>query len=98
MKKTTGPTKAGVMGRWSIFRGKVNDSDHRVQGFLTKLGRIRVEQAREELARLYEVVMGRTASAVSDADTIEYLALGRRDTTSYLKALKKEERQTEKQK
>lgn len=92
MKKSTGPTKTGVMGRWSIFRGKVNDSDHRVQGFLTKIGRTRFEDARTYLGEMYRSVLGRAPVSVSDADTIEFLSRGSGETIKYLRSLKKSER------
>jgi hypothetical protein len=98
MKKHTGPTKTGVMGRWSIFRPKINDADHRYQGWLTDFGRMRFEQAREELSRLFWSVFGRDAVSTSDADTIEYLARGRSDTLKYLRRLAREEAKAEKKK
>lgn len=85
MRKTTGPRKRGVMGRWSIFRGKVKDTDHRVQGIFTRIGLRSFEQQRQALARLYKAVMGYDAVTVSDADTIEFLARGELETRSYLR-------------
>ena len=98
MKKHTGPTKTGVMGRWSIFRPKINDAEHRYQGWLTDIGRTRFEQAREELGRLFFDVFGRNAVSTSDADTIEYLSRGRSDTLKYLRGLAREEARAEKSK
>jgi hypothetical protein len=92
MRKTKGPRRRGVMGRGSIFRGKVKDKDHRVQGILTRPGLVRFKQARANLARLYRAVMEREpAVEVSDADTIEYLAWGELETRRYLR----EQRATE---
>lgn len=95
MRKTTGPRRRGVMGRWSIFRDKVKDVDHRVQGILSDVGRSSFERQREALGRLYQAVMGRAATTVSDADTIEFLARGELDTRHYLKNLKTAEQRIE---
>lgn len=83
MRRTTGPVKAGVMGRWSIFRDKSNGQ--RVQGVLTKSGGKAFEQSREKLAAVYKLVMHREPSTVSDADTIEFLSLGEHETVKYLR-------------
>lgn len=91
MRKTTGPRKKGVMGRWSIFRPKVNDKEHRVQGILTEVGREQFETGRARLAQLYKAIMGRDAVTVSDADTIEFLARGELATVKYLRKAKREE-------
>lgn len=96
MRKTTGPRRRGVMGRWSIFRDKVKDVDHRVQGILSDIGRSSFERQREQLGRLYQAVMGRAATTVSDADTIEFLARGELDTRHYLKTLQMNERRVQK--
>jgi hypothetical protein len=80
------------MGRGSIFRPKVNDKDHRVQGILTEAGRVAVrEVARARLAQLYRSIMGRPATPVSDADTIEFLGLGELETVKYLRRKKRDE-------
>lgn len=92
MKKTTGPTKTGVMGRWSIFRPKINDAKHRYQAWLTDIGRIKFEEARESLGQMYNQVLGRKPVSVSDADTIEFLSRGTGETIKYLRELKKLER------
>lgn len=89
MRKTTGPRQRGVMGRWSIFRPKVNSKDHRYQGIVTKEGRHAFELSRRELGALYRNIMGRDAVNVSDADTIEFLARGPLETRNYLKAAKR---------
>jgi hypothetical protein len=88
MRKTTGARLRGVMGRWSVFRDKVNDTEHRVQGILSDIGRQSFERQREALARLYKAVMHRDPTTVSDADTIEFLARGELDTRAYLKKLR----------
>lgn len=98
MKKNKGPTRTGVMGRWSIFRPKIADANHRYQAWVTDVCRMGLEQAREELARMFLVVFKREAPAVSDADTFEYLTRGRRDTMKYLRHLAREEARAEKQK
>lgn len=84
MRKTKGPRRSGVMGRGSIFRDKVKDADHRVQGILTRPGLSHFEQQRKALAALYKAVMEREPVTVSDADTIEYLARGQLETRRYL--------------
>jgi hypothetical protein len=61
-------------GRASIFRGKADGV--RVQGILTKRGARAFEQTRRSLAKLYQQVTGSKPAAVSDADVIEYLAIG----------------------
>jgi hypothetical protein len=91
MRKTTGPRKKGVMGRWSIFRPKVNDTKHRVQGILTDDGQRWFEAGRAQLGDLYKSIMGRPAAQVSDADTIEFLARGELGTVRYLRKAKREE-------
>lgn len=84
MRKTKGPRRSGVMGRGSIFRDKVKDADHRVQGILTRPGLKHFEEQRKALGALYKAVMEREAVTVSDADTIEYLARGQLETRKYL--------------
>lgn len=84
MRKTTGPTKHGVMGRWSIFRDKTNGT--RVQGVLTAEGAIDFEMHREALRLLYRDIMRREPSSVSDADTIEFIARGTMKTARHLRA------------
>lgn len=69
-------------GRASIFRGK--DRGVRVQGILTRNGGEAFEQRRSELARLYRKVRRRKPTVVSDADVIEFLALGEQATVIYL--------------
>lgn len=66
-----------VVGRAAIFPGKDGD---RVQGGLTTAGSTRFEQARRRLAKLaaWEV------EDVSDADTIEFLAIGEAATIKHL--------------
>ncbi len=87
-RKTTGPRRRGVMGRWSIFRDKVKDTEHRVQGILSRPGRKSFEQQRTALGALYKAVMEREPVTVSDADTIEFLARGELETRRYLKDLR----------
>lgn len=66
------------MGRDSIFRDKEDGA--RVQGIITKIGKTAFEDARVKLALLAH----RPPDRVSDADTIEYLARGERETKKYL--------------
>src|SRR5262245_16680351 len=91
MRKTTGPRRRGVMGRWSIFRDKIKDTDHRVQGILSRVGRKSFESQREALKRLYRAVLQREPVTVSDADTIEFLARGELETRRYLRDLRASE-------
>lgn len=66
-------------GRASIFRDK--SGGDRVQGVITQPGSTRFEQRRAALAKL----AGRETEDVSDADVIEYLARGEKNTRDYLK-------------
>ncbi len=84
-----------VTGRTSIFPGKVNDSDHRVQAWLTHGGRERFELARAHLADMARKHLRRPPSSISDADTIEYLTLGELDTIKHLRKLRTDERADE---
>ena len=70
-------------GRASIFRGKADGV--RIQGVLTKAGGQAFERRRRELAKVYREVWGQPPTVVSDADVIEYLALGLDQTVAYLK-------------
>lgn len=72
------------IGRASIFRGKENGV--RVQGILTRTGGQHFEGARRELARIYQQELEVKPKTVSDADVIEYLALGEAKTRAYLRA------------
>lgn len=74
------------MGRASIFRGKAKGV--RVQGILTQHGGRAFEQTRRSLAKLYRDVTGRPAKGVSDADVIEYMAIGEERTVEYLEHLR----------
>jgi hypothetical protein len=74
-----------VRGQPAIFKNKTGD---RVQGGLTPRGSIRFELARRRLAKL----AGWDYEEVSDADTIEFLALGEALTKDYL--AKQEQAQT----
>jgi hypothetical protein len=69
-------SKKSKMGRPSIFQ----DKTERIQGAVTKIGRRRLNDARGELA----IIAGWTATDVSDADAIEYLARGKEETIAYL--------------
>jgi len=73
------------MGRGSIFPGKVNDSSHRVQAWLTDIGRKRFEEARAHLGDLARAHRGFAPLAISDADTIEYLSRGEVATIKHLR-------------
>jgi hypothetical protein len=75
-------SKKPATGRASIFRGK--DDGKRVQGLLTKTGGEAFERRRRELQLLHRQVTGRKPNVVSDADVIEFLALGQEATTVYL--------------
>ena len=68
-----------TMGRRSVFRGK--NRKNRVQGIMTDPGSKAFEAARRRLAALVKWKL----SEISDADTIEYLALGDDGTRAYLK-------------
>ncbi len=74
--------KRPAIGRASIFRGK--EDGVRVQGILTKHGGRMFEQRRRELADLHRRVTKRVPTVVSDADVIEFLAIGEDATTVYL--------------
>jgi len=89
MRKTTGPTKHGVMGRWAIFHGKTGGT--RVQGVLTKADSDDFEMHRTALRVLYRRELGRDAAAVSDADTIAYLVRGVQKTRRHLQAMARAE-------
>lgn len=52
----------------------------RIQGVISKPGSVKFEQARKRLAKL----VGWAPERVSDADTIEFLARGEKDTLKYL--------------
>ena len=69
--------EGAVTGRPAIFPGKTGDI---VRGGLTPIGTTKFEQARRRLAKLaaWEV------EDVSDADTIEFLALGEEATAKHL--------------
>lgn len=69
---------ASATGRASIFRDKKGGD--RVQGVITPVGSTRFELARIALAKL----AGREREHVSDADVIEYLARGEKNTRDYL--------------
>lgn len=94
MRKTTGPVRRGVMGRWTIFGPKVNDTKHRVQGILTADGLAAVERGRAQLRAIYKSVMGRDPVKVSDADAIEFMARGELETRAYLRAQRRREEAT----
>ena len=66
-------------GRPSIFRGK--DRTAPLKGFLTTVGRQKIEEARKRLATL----AGWKAADVSHGDVVEYLARGEVATVQYLK-------------
>ena len=90
MRRTRGPTRHGVMGRWAVFRDKSNG--RRVQGVLTQEGAKNFELHRTALTLLYRSVLQREPTAVSDADTIEFLARGVHSTTRHLKETARMER------
>lgn len=66
------------MGRRSIFRDK--RGGQRVQGIITKIGQQKFLAAKSRLAQLAQ----RAVHQVSDADAVEYLARGERETIIYL--------------
>lgn len=83
MGKRTGRS----FGSGSIFRGKVKDDPrYRVQGVLTPAGRTAFESAAKRLAALYRRLTGTGRAAVSDADTIEYLARGEAETVDVIES------------
>jgi hypothetical protein len=73
-------------GRRSIFGDK--DDGARVQGMLTKKGGQAFEWKRQELAALYERIVGRSPGTVSDGDTIEFIARGEAETRKHLEKLR----------
>ena len=62
----------------------------RVQGVLTRIGSEALEWRRQELAALYERVMGRAPSSISDAATIEFALRGVDEAVRRLRALRQE--------
>jgi hypothetical protein len=56
-------------GRPALFPGKVKDSEHMKNGYLTPRGRAAFERRQAALSK-------RAGFGVSDGDTIESLALG----------------------
>jgi len=64
-------------GRPCVFRNK--DGGARVQGFITKVGARQFQAARARLAKLAPHV-----KHPSDADVIEYLAIGEDATRAYI--------------
>lgn len=69
---------ARANGNRSIFREK--EGGDRYQGVVTRAGAQKFEEARRRLAKIAK----RQPRAVSDADTIEYLARGHSDTIAYI--------------
>jgi len=67
-----------LMGRASIFRNKKGGD--RVNGVLTARGSVRFELHRRQLARLVAL----DPEQVSDADVIEYMVRGEKETRAYL--------------
>lgn len=74
-----------VGGRPSLFRGK-GARPYRVQGNLTPRGGVRFEEARVRLGDMCDVA----ADRISDADVIEYLARGERESLEYFVNERKE--------
>lgn len=74
--------KKAAIGRASIFRGK--DDGVRVQGVLTSKGGSAFERRRRDLTRIFRQVKNRKPTVVSDADVIEFLAIGEEATVAYL--------------
>jgi hypothetical protein len=68
------------MGRPNIFGRQTGD---RLQGKMTKIGSIKFEAARKRLS-----VIAKWEGAVSDADTIEFLARGEVETRKFLECKK----------
>jgi len=65
----------GKAGRTSMFGDKAEGL--RIQGVLSRAGGVVFEHARIDLARIYEDATGTPwKSKVSDADVVEFLALG----------------------
>jgi hypothetical protein len=71
--------KIPTVGRASIFRGK--EGGVRVQGIVTKRGGEAFEDARARLAQ----IAFRDKDSISDADVIEFLARGVRETRQYIR-------------
>ena len=61
-----------------MFRGK----SVRVQGLITKIGAGKMKQAKAEIAKL----TAWDITQVSDADAIEFLARGKKESIDYWKA------------
>ena len=61
-------------GRASLFRGK--EGGDRVQGVLTRAGSTAFAHQKQKLGRL----VGKDPEKLSDADVIEFLALGEEET------------------
>jgi len=78
--------KTTKMGRHSIFEGKVDG--RRVQAIITQTGGRDFEKRRTILAGIYEKIMKAPLASVSDADVVEFLARGEKETVKYLKAKK----------
>lgn len=75
------------MGRPSIFEGKVDGK--RVQAIITQTGGRDLDKRRVILDGLYAKVMQEPLGrAVTDAEVVEFLARGEKDTIQYLKAKK----------
>ena len=62
------------MASFTMFPGKLHST--RFQGILTARGSAAFEDARAALRRLYMECVRKVPPSVSDADTVEYLALG----------------------
>lgn len=60
-----------------------------IHGLITREGSGFFNEARAQVFDLYVKVFGREPAAVSDADVIEYLARGVRETRKYFRARKR---------
>lgn len=76
------------MGRHSIFEGKVDGK--RVQAVITQEGGRAFEKCRGYLASVYTRIMQAPVPepGVSDADVVEFLARGEKNTVGYLRKKK----------
>jgi hypothetical protein len=66
-------------GRPTIFGSK--NGGRRASGLISRIGALRFEEARQRLAKL----AGWEDRAVSDGETIDYLARGEKATREFLK-------------
>lgn len=73
-------------GRLSIFGSK--EDGVRIQGEISKRGALMFEQSRRRLAAMYEDIIGKKPTSISDADVVESLTVGVAATRGALHTLK----------